>query len=87
MHTLINTTLLANMEKIFVQEYERLYKKEDPREMKWVKQFDEHIKEPAFKILITLFNDYRMDVITSDREAAAFMSMLEIIGKRNFQRI
>lgn len=87
MHTLINTTLLANMEKIFVQEYERLYKKEDPREMKWVKQFDEHIREPAFKILITLFNDYRMDVITSDREAAAFMSMLEIIDKRNYQRI
>lgn len=87
MHTLINTTLLANMEKIFVQEYERLYKKEDPREMKWVKQFDEYIKEPAFKIMITLFNDYRMDVITSDREAAAFMSMLEIIDKRNFQRI
>ena len=87
MHTLINTTLLASMEKIFVQEYERLYKKEDSREMKWVKQFVEHIKEPAFKILITLFNDYRMDVITSDREAAAFMSMLEIIGKRNFQSI
>lgn len=87
MHGIINTTLLANMEKIFAQEYDRLYKKEDAKEKKWVKQFDEHIKEPAFKILITLFNDYRMDVITSDREAAAFMSMLEIIGKRNFQRI
>lgn len=71
MHGIINTTLLANMEKIFAQEYERLYyerlyKKEDSREMKWVKQFDEYIKEPAFKILITMFNDYRMDVITSD---------------------
>lgn len=87
MHEIINTTLLANMEKIFAQEYDRLYKKGDAKEKKWVKQFDEHIKEPAFKILITLFNDYRMDVITSDREAAAFMSMLEIIGKRNFQRI
>lgn len=54
--------------------------------MKWVKQFDEHIKEPAFKILITMFNDYRMDIITSDRESAAFMSMLEIIDQRNFQR-
>lgn len=86
MQTLINTTLLANMEKIFVQEYDRLYKKEDPREIKWIKQFDEHIKEPAFKILVTMFNDYRMDIITSDRESAAFMSMLEIIDKRNFQR-
>ena len=87
MHGIINTTLLANMEKIFVQEYERLYKKEDPSEMKWVKQFDEHIKEPALKIMITMFNDYRMDIITSDRESAAFMSMLEIIDQRNFQKI
>lgn len=87
MRGIINTTLLANMEKIFAQEYERLYEKGDPREKKWVKQFDEHIKEPAFKILTTMFNDYRMDIMTSDREAAAFMSMLEIIDKRNFQRI
>ena len=87
MHGTINTTLLANMEKIFVQEYERLYKKGDPREMKWIKQFDEHIKEQAFKILITMFNDYRMDIITSDRESAAFMSMLEIIDQRNFLKI
>lgn len=87
MHGIINTTLLANMEKIFVQEYERLYKKGDPKEKKWVKQFDEHIKEPASKILITMFNDYRMDIITSDRESAAFMSMLEIIDQRNFQKI
>lgn len=33
MHGIINTTLLASMEKIFAQEYERLYKKGDPKEM------------------------------------------------------
>ena len=48
-----------------------------------VDAFDTMIKNDAFKKFVGEFARYRQDIITSDREAAAFMFTMESFGMLN----
>ena len=70
--------------KKFSEEYTFLYKNQDRvagyREA--VDAFDEYLKNDigGFRKFVGEFANYRNDLITSDREAAAFMFALESLG-------
>ena len=63
------------MLRLFEEEYERLYECGDKVEgySDAVDSFDEYIKDKYFLSFVGNFNRLREDVVTSDREAAAFM--------------
>lgn len=70
--------------KKFSEEYSFLYKNQDRvagyREA--VDAFDEYLKNDigGFRKFVGEFANYRNDLISSDREAAAFMFALESLG-------
>lgn len=68
--------------KIMGQEYEKLYNApgETPGERIAVYAFDEWITKQENKELLRAVAEERHDIITSDREAAAFMFALEKAG-------
>ena len=66
----------------FRKEYNFLYNNRDNvagyREA--VDEFDAMLKHDWFKKFVGEFVDFRKDFISSDREAAAFMFALEVLG-------
>ena len=70
-----------NMRKLlerFKEEYDFLYERNDDVEgyAEAVEAFDSFIENPANKEMLMAFNERRGDIISSDREAAAFMRAL-----------
>lgn len=68
----------------FRQEYELLYDNRDrvAGYQEAVEAFDEYLANDigGFQAFVGEFVDYRHDIISSDREAAAFMFALESMG-------
>lgn len=68
---------------IFSKEYDRLYEEDEDylnmdEQDALVEKFDKLItKDKAFKLLVNIFSLFRMDFISSDREAVAFMLALK----------
>lgn len=66
----------------FNKEYEKMYNSKDKvrdyREA--VQYFDTHLEEKWFKNLLNSFVLERGDVVTSDRECAAFVFALKFFG-------
>lgn len=70
---------VQDMQKKFVKWYELFYENDDNFEgfNEAVNEFDERMKEKSFVEIVKEFNKERMDLISSDREAAAFMFALK----------
>ena len=66
----------------FEYTYEFLYEKDDKLEnfKESIEYFDTHIKEQWFLNLLKHFENVREDLITSDRECASFVMMLDFFG-------
>ena len=70
---------VQDMQKKFSKWYELFYKNDDNIEgfNEAVNEFDERMKEKSFVEIVKEFNKKRMDLISSDREAAAFIFALK----------
>lgn len=70
---------VQDMQKKFSKWYELFYENDDNIEgfNEAVNEFDERMKEKSFIEIVKEFNKERMDLISSDREAAAFMFALK----------
>lgn len=70
---------VQDMQKKFMKWYELFYENDDNFEgfNEAVSEFDERMKEKSFVEIVKYFNKGRMDLISSDREAAAFMFALK----------
>lgn len=70
---------LEEMVKVFKQNYAYLYEKEEyddnvhAQVNNLAEEYDRLLQDDDFAFLLRLFNNYRKDFITSDREAAAYM--------------
>ena len=72
------SNLLEKMLKLFSCNYEMLYEKADEERTqeqvrKLAYEFDHLLDDKEFAFAVRIFNDYREDIISSDREAAAFL--------------
>lgn len=67
--------------KQFNKEYDFLYEHDNVAgQEEAVAEFDKCIKNADFQKFVGEFVLYRNDIISSDREAAAFMFALEVLG-------
>lgn len=82
---------MENLLNTFNSTYKYLYDQETTEnaaviymlENPYIDNFDDNLKtDPDFKNLVSKFNKYRQDIISSDREAAAFMIAYYIIEQR-----
>lgn len=82
---------MENLLNTFNSTYKYLYDQETTEnaaviymlENPYIDNFDDNLKtDPDFKNLVSKFNEYRQDIISSDREAAAFMIAYYIIEQR-----
>ena len=72
---------VAAMLERFDKEYEFLYENRDNLAGydEAVTAFDQHLKNDSFKKILKEFIIYRGDIISSDREAAAYMFMCDVL--------
>ena len=72
---------VAAMLERFDKEYEFLYENRDnvAGYDEAVTAFDQHLKNDSFKKILKEFIIYRGDIISSDREAAAYMFMCDVL--------
>ena len=79
---MVVTVNLPTLLEKFNQEYSFLYDTRDHVAgfSEAVEAFDESLKSEKFRELVAKFVEYRLDFISSDREAGAFMFALESLG-------
>ena len=81
----MKTANIQEFHEKFVKEYNFLYDHYDNVAGfdEAVDAFDTMIKNDSFKKFVGEFARYRQDIITSDREAAAFIFTMESFGMLN----
>ena len=73
---------MKKFEEVFYDEYEFLYEHNEnvAGYEEAVDAFDSDLSYPKFKSFVLAFNEFRNDLISSDREAAAFEFACEAMG-------
>lgn len=81
---MLKDNTLEEMVKTFNQNYDFLYKEEERNDVSvhtlvnaLAEEYDNLLQNDDFTFLVKLFNNYRNDFISSDREAAAYMMTRE----------
>ena len=76
---MLKDNTLEEMVKVFKQNYADLYEREEHDDNvhaqvnNLAEEYDRLLQNDDFTFLVRLFNNYRNDFISSDREAAAYM--------------